>query len=111
VGRRLVALAAGVSFTHLALDLTVRVTATRDEARTLAACYAEMRTGALDLQSDGGRAALGLALLRLGDESTAARVAKEGARPAPYEHKNMAIMWCLEIYESRELKGFAKKAR
>jgi hypothetical protein len=41
----------------------------------------------------------------------AARVAKEGGRPAPYEHKNMAIMWCLEFYESRELKGFAKKVR
>jgi hypothetical protein len=69
--RRLVALAAGGAFLNLAPDLTVRVAATRDDAPTLAACYAEMRAGALDLQSPSGQTALGLALLRLGTEVAA----------------------------------------
>ncbi len=67
--RRLVALAAGSTFLHLAPDLTVRAAATRDDAPTLAACYAAMRAGALDLQSPSGQVAFGLALLRLGTEA------------------------------------------
>jgi Ser/Thr protein kinase RdoA (MazF antagonist) len=68
--RRLVALAAGSTFLHLAPDLMVRAAATRAHAPTLAACYAEMRTGALDLQSPSGQVAFGLALLRLGTEAS-----------------------------------------
>ncbi|HTA21285.1 MAG TPA: phosphotransferase [Polyangia bacterium] len=66
--RRLVAIAAGGAFLHLAPDLTVRAATTRADAPTLAACYAEMRAGTLDLQSPSGQVALGLALLRLGTE-------------------------------------------
>jgi aminoglycoside phosphotransferase (APT) family kinase protein len=69
--RRLVALAAGSTFLRLAPDLTVRVAATRDDALSLAACYAELRAGALDLQSPSGQVAFGLALLRLGTEAAA----------------------------------------
>jgi Ser/Thr protein kinase RdoA (MazF antagonist) len=68
--RRLVALAAGGAFLNLAPDLTVRAAATHADAPMLAACYAEMRAGTLDLRSPSGQVALGLALLRLGTEVT-----------------------------------------
>jgi aminoglycoside phosphotransferase (APT) family kinase protein len=69
--RQLVALAIGCVFLSLVPDLTERTAETRSDAPTLAACYAEMRTGELDLQTPRGRAAFGLAFLRIGiDPST-----------------------------------------
>lgn len=69
--RQLVALAIGCVFLSLVPDLTERTARTRTDAPTLAACYAEMRTGGLDLQTPRGRAAFGLAFLRIGtDPST-----------------------------------------
>lgn len=66
--RQLVALAIGCVFLSMVPDLTERTAPTRTDAPTLAACYAEMRTGALDLQTPHGRAAFGLAFLRVGIE-------------------------------------------
>jgi aminoglycoside phosphotransferase (APT) family kinase protein len=66
--RRLVVLALGCVFLSLVPDLTERTADRRSDAPTLAACYAEMRTGALDLQMPTGRAAFGLAFLRIGTE-------------------------------------------
>jgi aminoglycoside phosphotransferase (APT) family kinase protein len=66
--RQLVALAIGCVFLSLVPDLTERTAETRTDAPTLVACYAEMRSGALDLQTPRGRAAFGLAFLRIGTE-------------------------------------------
>jgi aminoglycoside phosphotransferase (APT) family kinase protein len=68
--RKLVELVAGCIFLGLVPDLTVLTAPTRADAPTLAAVYAEMGAGTLDLQAPRGRAALGLALLRLGTEPT-----------------------------------------
>jgi aminoglycoside phosphotransferase (APT) family kinase protein len=66
--RRLVALASGLTFLGLVPDLTIVPAPTRGDAPTLQACYAELRAGTLSLQDPKGRAALGLALLRIGTE-------------------------------------------
>jgi hypothetical protein len=50
-------------------DLAGLAAPTRDDAPTLAACYAEMRLGTLDMQTTRGRAGFALALLRLGTEA------------------------------------------
>ena len=60
--RRLSALLCGVTFLSLVPDLSVAPA----KAPTLSSCYADMRTGTLDLQTERGRAAFGLALLQLG---------------------------------------------
>src|SRR5258705_8817235 len=60
--RPLSALLCGVTFLSLVPDLRVAPM----KAPTLSSCYADMRSGALDLQTAGGRAAFGLALLHLG---------------------------------------------
>lgn len=60
--RRLSALLCGVTFLSLVPDLSVAPT----NAPTLSSCYADMRSGTLDLQTAHGRATFGLALLRLG---------------------------------------------
>jgi aminoglycoside phosphotransferase (APT) family kinase protein len=74
--RQLVALAVGCVFLSLVPDLTERTAQTRTDAPTLAACYAEMRTGKLDLQTPPGRTAFGLAFLRVGTEPPANRAAE-----------------------------------
>jgi len=68
--RQLVALVAGCIFLGLVPNLAVLTAPTRADAPTLLACYAEMRAGKLDLQAPRGRAAVGLALLRIGTEPT-----------------------------------------
>jgi aminoglycoside phosphotransferase (APT) family kinase protein len=67
--RQLVGLVAGCVFLGLVPDLAVYPAPTRADAPTLAGCYGEMRAGRLDLQTPRGRAAFGLALLRLGTEA------------------------------------------
>ena len=67
--RQLVGLAAGCVFLSLVPDLAVYPAPTRADAPTLAGCYGEIRAGRLDLQTPRGRAAFGLALLRLGTEA------------------------------------------
>jgi Ser/Thr protein kinase RdoA (MazF antagonist) len=64
--RQLVALAIGCVFLRMVPELSEHTAPTRGDAPTLAACRAEMRAGTLDLQTAHGRAALGLAFLRLG---------------------------------------------
>jgi aminoglycoside phosphotransferase (APT) family kinase protein len=66
--RRLAALISGLAFLSLVPDLAVLAAPTRADAPTLAGCYAEMRSGALDMQTAPGRAAFAMALLRLGTE-------------------------------------------
>jgi aminoglycoside phosphotransferase (APT) family kinase protein len=66
--RQLVALALGCVFLGMVPDLTELAVPRVSDAPTLAACYAEMRTGALDLQMTRGQAAFGLAFLRIGTE-------------------------------------------
>jgi aminoglycoside phosphotransferase (APT) family kinase protein len=66
--RRLVALAAGFTFLGLVPDLAIFPAPTRADAPTLQACYAEMRAGTTSLQDPKGRAAMGLALLRIATE-------------------------------------------
>jgi aminoglycoside phosphotransferase (APT) family kinase protein len=65
--RRLSALLCGVTFLSLVSDLSVAPM----NPPTLSSCYADMRTGALDLQTARGRAAFGLALLHLGTARSA----------------------------------------
>jgi aminoglycoside phosphotransferase (APT) family kinase protein len=67
--RQLVALAVGNVFLSLVPDLTIVPAPTLPDAPTLADCRAEMRQGALDLQTPRGRAMLGLAFLRIATES------------------------------------------
>lgn len=64
--RRLVGLLCGLTFLGLVEDLTVRPAPTREDAPSLAECYAAMRAGTLDLQSPLGQATFGLALLAEG---------------------------------------------
>ncbi|HET7456677.1 MAG TPA: phosphotransferase [Gemmatimonadaceae bacterium] len=68
--RRLVALVAGCTFLGLVPDLAVFPAPTRAEAPTMHELYAALRTGAYALQEPRGRAAFGLALLRVGTEAT-----------------------------------------
>ena len=63
--RTLTAIAVGFTLLGLVPDLRVRQMAMREDAPTLAQCYADMRTGALDLQTPLGRATFALAFLRL----------------------------------------------
>lgn len=74
--RELAALVIGCIFLGFVPDPGMALAPTRADAPTLAACYAEMRAGALDLQTPRGQAAFGLAMLRLGTEATDARVAQ-----------------------------------
>ena len=67
--RRVAAAISGLAFLSLLPDLAGLAAPTRADAPTLADCYAEMRTGALDLQTARGRAAFGLALLRMATEA------------------------------------------
>jgi Ser/Thr protein kinase RdoA (MazF antagonist) len=64
--RQLVGLLSGLTFLSLVEDLSVRPAPALADAPTLMDCYAAMRTGDLDLQSQRGRASMGLALLALG---------------------------------------------
>lgn len=73
--RQLVALVVGCVFLSLVPDLTQRTANTRSDAPTLAECRAEMRAGALDLQMPAGRAAFGLAFLRIGTEPSTSEAA------------------------------------
>lgn len=66
--RHLVALAVGTIFLSLTPDLTVLIPRTREEAPTLAEVRAEMRSGALDLQTPRGQTMIGLAFLRIATE-------------------------------------------
>jgi aminoglycoside phosphotransferase (APT) family kinase protein len=61
--RRLVGLLAGFTFFSLVDDLRVRRAERLADAPSLGDCYAAMRAGAFDLQSQLGRASMGLALL------------------------------------------------
>lgn len=67
--RRLVALAAGLSFLKLVPDLAILPAPTRADAPALQACYAELRAGTMSLQDPRCQAAMGLALLRIATES------------------------------------------
>jgi Ser/Thr protein kinase RdoA (MazF antagonist) len=64
--RQLAGVLCGLTFLSLVDDLKVRHAPTRKEAPTLGECFAELRTGQLDLQSPRGQASIGLALLALG---------------------------------------------
>jgi aminoglycoside phosphotransferase len=64
--RQLVGLLSGLTFLGLVDDLGVRPAPTLSDAPSLVDCYAAMRTGDLDFQSQRGRASMGLALLALG---------------------------------------------
>jgi hypothetical protein len=67
--RALAALLTGCLFLRQVADLSVLRAPARSDAPTLAQCYMEMRTGALNLHTPRGRAAFGLALLRMGTEA------------------------------------------
>jgi aminoglycoside phosphotransferase (APT) family kinase protein len=61
--RQLAGLLYGLTFLSLSDDLSVRTAPTRADAPSLLDCYAAMRSGELDLQSERGRVSMGLALL------------------------------------------------
>jgi len=61
--RRLVGLLTGFTFFGLVDDLRVRPAESLADAPSLGDCYAAMRAGTFDLQSQLGRASMGLALL------------------------------------------------
>ncbi len=68
--RTLAALLTGCLFLRQVADLSVLQAPTRSDAPTLGQCRAGMRSGALDLNTPRGRVAFGLALLRVGTETT-----------------------------------------
>jgi len=67
--RRLAALLCGLTFASLVPDLGLLPAS----APTLSACYAELRSGTLDLQDPRGRGAFALALIQLGMDGGAIR--------------------------------------
>lgn len=77
--RELVALAIGSVFLSFVPDLSVASAPTRADAPTLAAFYAAVGAGELDMHTPRGQAMMGLAMLRLGTEATEARVAASSA--------------------------------
>jgi aminoglycoside phosphotransferase (APT) family kinase protein len=66
--RRLAGLISGLAFLSLVPDLAVLGAPTLADAPTLAGCYAQLRAGALDMQTARGRASFALALLRTATE-------------------------------------------
>jgi aminoglycoside phosphotransferase (APT) family kinase protein len=64
--RQLAGLLCGLTFLGLVDDLSIVTAPTPREAPSLSRCYEALRRGEFDLQSQRGRASLGLALLALG---------------------------------------------